>query len=249
MAWPSARGHCAFSDHFSRVHSSGEGVWSNQGCVLTEGSLAHSVCRCSHLTNFAILMQVVPLEVRVRHGARTPGRCPYTRPRAGPGGTSPGHCQPWGLMGGPGRGDPVIGDIVRLCFFVKTNPCLTCPRVARVPLGVACSLEGSVPASSAAGHCGTLPALWGRGARPVQQRAVPGCRWCTRMSRGGVTCVTQAHGFTGVYTALPEHLCPETQVLGTDGASRGARLQLRGEQARRGGEGLSSGLLGPYVGP
>lgn len=61
--------------------------------------------------------------------------------------------------------------------------------------------------------------------------------------------MTQAHGFTGVYTALPEHLCPETQVLGTDGASRGARLQLRGEQAPRGGEGLSSGLLGPYVGP
>ncbi|XP_039735146.1 adhesion G-protein coupled receptor D1 isoform X2 [Pteropus medius] len=54
--------YCAFLDF-----SSGEGVWSNQGCVLAEGSLAHSVCRCSHLTNFAILMQVVPLELTRGH--------------------------------------------------------------------------------------------------------------------------------------------------------------------------------------
>ncbi|VFV31808.1 probable g-protein coupled receptor [Lynx pardinus] len=50
--------YCAFLDF-----SSGEGVWSNQGCVLAEGNLSYSVCRCTHLTNFAILMQVVPLEV------------------------------------------------------------------------------------------------------------------------------------------------------------------------------------------
>ena len=46
------------------VRSSGQGVWSNEGCVLAEGTLGYSVCRCTHLTNFAILMQVVPLEVR-----------------------------------------------------------------------------------------------------------------------------------------------------------------------------------------
>ncbi|XP_053757854.1 adhesion G-protein coupled receptor D1 isoform X3 [Panthera pardus] len=50
--------YCAFLDF-----SSGEGVWSNQGCVLAEGNLSYSVCRCTHLTNFAILMQVVPLEL------------------------------------------------------------------------------------------------------------------------------------------------------------------------------------------
>ncbi|XP_006874143.1 PREDICTED: probable G-protein coupled receptor 133 [Chrysochloris asiatica] len=55
--------HCAFLNF-----SSGKGIWSNQGCVLTEGNLSYSVCRCTHLTNFAILMQVVPLEVR-SHGA------------------------------------------------------------------------------------------------------------------------------------------------------------------------------------
>ena len=47
--------HCALS--------SGEGVWSSQGCALTEGNLTYSVCHCTHLTNFAILMQVVPLKV------------------------------------------------------------------------------------------------------------------------------------------------------------------------------------------
>lgn len=47
--------------------SSGEGVWSSQGCALTEGNLTHSVCRCTHLTNFAILMQVVPLQLTRGH--------------------------------------------------------------------------------------------------------------------------------------------------------------------------------------
>lgn len=43
--------------------SSKEGVWSNQGCVRSEGNMTYSVCLCNHLTNFAILMQVVPLKV------------------------------------------------------------------------------------------------------------------------------------------------------------------------------------------
>ncbi|KAI4536166.1 hypothetical protein MG293_013558 [Ovis ammon polii] len=54
--------YCAFLDF-----SSGEGIWSNQGCALTEGNLSYSVCRCTHLTNFAILMQVVPLELTRGH--------------------------------------------------------------------------------------------------------------------------------------------------------------------------------------
>lgn len=52
------------------VLSSGEGVWSNQGCARTEGDLTYSVCHCTHLTNFAILMQVVPLQVRAGLGLR-----------------------------------------------------------------------------------------------------------------------------------------------------------------------------------
>ncbi|MBN3274978.1 AGRD1 protein, partial [Polyodon spathula] len=39
------------------------GVWSNEGCVRAEGNLNFSTCLCNHLTNFAILMQVVPLEL------------------------------------------------------------------------------------------------------------------------------------------------------------------------------------------
>nr|XP_048289665.1 adhesion G-protein coupled receptor D1 isoform X2 [Myodes glareolus] len=54
--------YCAFLNF-----SSGEGVWSSQGCALTEGNLSHSVCHCTHLTNFAILMQVVPLQLSHGH--------------------------------------------------------------------------------------------------------------------------------------------------------------------------------------
>lgn len=54
--------YCAFLDF-----SSGEGIWSNQGCALTGGNLTYSICRCTHLTNFAILMQVVPLELARGH--------------------------------------------------------------------------------------------------------------------------------------------------------------------------------------
>nr|XP_012311361.1 adhesion G-protein coupled receptor D1 isoform X2 [Aotus nancymaae] len=54
--------YCAFLDFSSR-----EGVWSNQGCVLAGGNRTHSICRCTHLTNFAVLMQVVPLELARGH--------------------------------------------------------------------------------------------------------------------------------------------------------------------------------------
>ncbi|KAM6155795.1 adhesion G-protein coupled receptor D1 [Rhynchocyon petersi] len=54
--------YCAFLDF-----SSGRGVWSNEGCARTDGNLSFSICRCTHLTNFAILMQVVPLELARGH--------------------------------------------------------------------------------------------------------------------------------------------------------------------------------------
>ncbi|XP_029426992.1 adhesion G-protein coupled receptor D1 isoform X2 [Rhinatrema bivittatum] len=54
--------YCAFLDF-----SSGSAVWSNEGCVRTAGNLNYSVCRCNHLTNFAILMQVVPVELSEAH--------------------------------------------------------------------------------------------------------------------------------------------------------------------------------------
>lgn len=50
-----------FCVHFS----SKEGVWSNNGCLRAGGNLSYSICVCNHLTNFAILMQVVPVEVRI----------------------------------------------------------------------------------------------------------------------------------------------------------------------------------------
>ncbi|CAM9323420.1 unnamed protein product, partial [Lampetra planeri] len=54
--------YCAFLDY-----SSNEGVWSNEGCLRSEGNITYSVCLCNHLTNFAILMQVVPLKLTSGH--------------------------------------------------------------------------------------------------------------------------------------------------------------------------------------
>ncbi|XP_041856068.1 adhesion G-protein coupled receptor D1 isoform X2 [Melanotaenia boesemani] len=54
--------YCAFLDYRSN-----EGVWSNEGCVRSEGNMTYSVCLCNHLTNFAILMQVVPLKLTTGH--------------------------------------------------------------------------------------------------------------------------------------------------------------------------------------
>uniref|UniRef100_A0AAX7T8V4 Adhesion G protein-coupled receptor D1 n=1 Tax=Astatotilapia calliptera TaxID=8154 RepID=A0AAX7T8V4_ASTCA len=54
--------YCAFLDYSSK-----EGVWSNKGCVRAHGNMTYSVCLCNHLTNFAILMQVVPLKISTGH--------------------------------------------------------------------------------------------------------------------------------------------------------------------------------------
>ncbi|XP_060928274.1 adhesion G-protein coupled receptor D1 [Limanda limanda] len=54
--------YCAFLDY-----SSNEGVWSNKGCVRSDGNMTYSVCLCNHLTNFAILMQVVPIKLTTGH--------------------------------------------------------------------------------------------------------------------------------------------------------------------------------------
>ncbi|KAM4745441.1 adhesion G-protein coupled receptor D1 isoform 2-T2 [Anableps anableps] len=54
--------YCAFLDYRTN-----EGVWSNEGCVRSDGNMSYSVCMCNHLTNFAILMQVVHLELTPGH--------------------------------------------------------------------------------------------------------------------------------------------------------------------------------------
>ncbi|XP_068594734.1 adhesion G-protein coupled receptor D1 [Brachionichthys hirsutus] len=54
--------YCAFLDY-----SANEGIWSNEGCVRSDGNESYSVCLCNHLTNFAILMQVVPLKLTTGH--------------------------------------------------------------------------------------------------------------------------------------------------------------------------------------
>ncbi|XP_078687156.1 adhesion G-protein coupled receptor D1-like [Branchiostoma floridae x Branchiostoma belcheri] len=44
------------------------GVWSDEGCVIHSSNSTHTVCSCNHMTNYAILMQVV--DVKMDHGNR-----------------------------------------------------------------------------------------------------------------------------------------------------------------------------------
>uniref|UniRef100_A0AAR2KWN9 Adhesion G protein-coupled receptor D1 n=1 Tax=Pygocentrus nattereri TaxID=42514 RepID=A0AAR2KWN9_PYGNA len=53
--------------NYNVCFSSKEGVWSNEGCMRAGGNLSYSICVCNHLTNFAILMQVVPMELTKSH--------------------------------------------------------------------------------------------------------------------------------------------------------------------------------------
>ncbi|CAH1271837.1 ADGRD1 [Branchiostoma lanceolatum] len=39
------------------------GVWSDEGCVIHSTNSTHTVCSCDHMTNYAILMQVVDVEM------------------------------------------------------------------------------------------------------------------------------------------------------------------------------------------
>lgn len=89
--------------------------------MLVEGTLSYSVCRCTHLTNFAILMQVVPLEVRARTG---PEKEPFLRQAevgartAHPTGQHPGGCQPWGQTEAASQG-PLTRDIWEALLWKK----------------------------------------------------------------------------------------------------------------------------------
>ncbi|KAL2298248.1 hypothetical protein Nmel_015235 [Mimus melanotis] len=59
--------HFSLTGYQFNPSGNGTGLWSNEGCVRLGGDLNHSVCLCNHLTNFAILMQVVPLQLSRGH--------------------------------------------------------------------------------------------------------------------------------------------------------------------------------------
>ena len=44
------------SSSSSASSSSASGRWSSRGCDLVDANSTHTVCACSHLTNFAVLM-------------------------------------------------------------------------------------------------------------------------------------------------------------------------------------------------
>lgn len=41
------------------------GDWSQDGCILRYKNFTHVKCQCNHLTNFAILMDVSGVEVKI----------------------------------------------------------------------------------------------------------------------------------------------------------------------------------------
>ncbi|XP_070563607.1 uncharacterized protein [Ptychodera flava] len=46
---------------------SGDGEWSDYGCETVESNETHTVCACSHLTNFAIIMDIRGLRIPLVH--------------------------------------------------------------------------------------------------------------------------------------------------------------------------------------
>ena len=58
--------------HFNNIFrgENSTGLWSTKGCVVDTAASneTHSVCKCDHLTNFAVLMQIKPdSDLEVNH--------------------------------------------------------------------------------------------------------------------------------------------------------------------------------------
>lgn len=39
--------------------------WSDEGCWVQASNMSHTVCACTHLTNFAVIMEVADVKVSV----------------------------------------------------------------------------------------------------------------------------------------------------------------------------------------
>ena len=44
----------------------GSGYWNDEGCLVIRSNRSHTECKCIHLTNFAILMDTVGVEVKIK---------------------------------------------------------------------------------------------------------------------------------------------------------------------------------------
>lgn len=58
-------GRCAFWD-MKRGDDDSDGDWSTVGCETVSSNRTHTVCRCNHLTNFAVLMDITNTPVCFR---------------------------------------------------------------------------------------------------------------------------------------------------------------------------------------
>lgn len=48
---------------YTCAYWSERGTWSPDGCVQESSNITHTVCKCSHLSSFAVLMALTPIEV------------------------------------------------------------------------------------------------------------------------------------------------------------------------------------------
>ncbi|OTF82652.1 7 transmembrane receptor (Secretin family)-like protein [Euroglyphus maynei] len=59
-------GRCAYWD-MKRIDEDTFGDWSTAGCETLQSNRTHTVCRCNHLTNFAVLMDITNVPVGITH--------------------------------------------------------------------------------------------------------------------------------------------------------------------------------------
>lgn len=50
---------------YTCAYWSENGTWSPNGCQEESTNVTHTVCKCSHLSSFAVLMALTPMEVSV----------------------------------------------------------------------------------------------------------------------------------------------------------------------------------------
>lgn len=49
---------------YTCAYWSQRGTWSPDGCFQESSNITHTVCKCFHLSSFAVLMALTPMEVR-----------------------------------------------------------------------------------------------------------------------------------------------------------------------------------------
>ncbi|KAG9337834.1 hypothetical protein JZ751_027485 [Albula glossodonta] len=63
---PTNETHCVYWDALN-----GDGAWSMKGCRVDQSNATHTVCSCTHLSSFAVLMALYEFQVRLSRGVHS----------------------------------------------------------------------------------------------------------------------------------------------------------------------------------